>query len=138
MKVEKAVGWVAGLNGTGVVYEVSDNGKYILATIEADGTFRPISLTDVISHALAGKGQLLNPRPEYLAVNNYNVLPVENPQGWTRIFTPATTTDPAPVETEEPDETDEEEEISIPFSIQVNGTIKFSLGSLSSFFKLVD
>ncbi|WP_353720182.1 hypothetical protein [Dyadobacter sp. 676] len=134
MKVEKAVGWVQGANGTGVVYEISHNGGYLLAVIWQDNKFHHLTLDFLAQHIAEAKGALTAPRTYYLPEGSFPVdadgtLPVSNPDGWKRLYetpTPASGT------------TTEADELEIPVSVSFSGTLKLKMGGVSALLKLFE
>lgn len=135
MKVEKIVGWLTGSAGTGNVFELSHNGGYLLAMIWQDGKFHYLGLADLNKQIAAKTAavQVSAMRSGYLTEFPQNAdgsLPVENPDGWKRIFEPTTpgSGDGETVETKEI--------LEIPFKIE--GKITIDLGRLGEFLKLID
>jgi hypothetical protein len=134
MKVEKAVGWIHGANGTGVVYEVSHNSGYLLAVIWLDNKFHFMTLDSLAQHIAEGKGALTAPRASYLPEGAFPVdadgtLPVSNSEGWKRLYeatTPGTGT------------TTESDELEIPVSVSFSGTLKLKMGGISALLKLFE
>lgn len=134
MKVEKPVGWIQGANGTGVVYEISHNGGYLLAAIWQDNKFHHMTLDSLAQHIAEGRGALTAPRTSYLPEGAFPVdsdgsLPVSNAEGWKRLYdapTPGTGT------TTEPDE------LEIPVSVSFAGTLKLKMGGISALLKLFE
>ncbi|HEV7378974.1 MAG TPA: hypothetical protein VGN64_04225 [Dyadobacter sp.] len=131
MKVIGIVGYIVGLNGTGNLFEVEDNGKTYLATIWADGKFHPISTESVKEHVAQGKGKLNSAK--IFTNSNVDVLNVINPEGWKRIHQSTS---------ESPEQPDNETEISdsleFPFNISFDGKIKIDIGGVNKILKLLN
>lgn len=134
MKVEKATGWIQGLNGKGVVYELSSNGNYCLATIWTDGKFHFLSYSDLQQHIQEGKGSITNPRSQYLAESDVKVpgdgsLEVSNPGGWSRLYDNGSGNDT--------ENQSNEDILAIPVSISFTGQITLRLGGLSKILNIL-
>jgi len=133
MKVEKAVGWIQGLNGTGIVYELSHNGEYLLATIWQDGKFHFLDRGTLTEHIGQGKGALTDPRSSYLAANAIatgpdGTLEVSNPAGWQRLYIPPTGNGPQPGT----------DELVFPVELSFTGSLKIKVAGLSEILKFVE
>lgn len=134
MKVEKAVGWLQGLSGTGVVYEISHNGGFLLAVIWQDNKFHHVGMDWLNQHIAEGKAALTAPRESYLPDGSFPVdsdgtLPVLNPDGWKRLYEAPTPGSGPATETDE---------LEIPVSVSFSGTLKLKMGGISTLLKLFE
>lgn len=136
MKVEKQVGWIKGLNGTGNVFELSHNGKYLLACIWQDNKFHFLDAGNLAAEVNQGKAALNEKRDYYMQesaipINGDGSLPVSNPDGWPRLYQPTTgsSTDTAETQTDE---------LNFPISISFTGSVKVKLEGLSQILKFVE
>jgi hypothetical protein len=128
MKVERVVGWISGMNGTGNLFEITDNGKSYLAVIYQDGKFYPISKEEVQTHIAQGKGKLES--STIFSNSNLPFFQVSNPAGWERLYRTVTSEPTVP---EDPNDTETEisDTLEIPVSVSFEGKIKFNIGGFS-------
>ena len=138
MKVEKAVGWIKGQNGTGVIYELSSNGGYALANIWQDGKFHYLSIDDAKAHIEIGKAQVNSARSSYqaesaLPKNSDGSLKVDNPDGWDRLYT-------EPVNSGDQEQDQEiviSDNLEFPVSVKFEGVVKINIAGLSKILNLL-
>lgn len=134
--VVKPVGWLQGLNGKGVVYELSgDDGTKVLGMLQKDvagGEFWAfLSYSTLKEHIEMGKGKsfVSNVYPEAPAGFPF----VVNANGWQRLYMEPTTT----VGGTDGDST-EGDTIEIPVSVSFEGKMKIRLGGLEKLMQLFE
>lgn len=141
IKVIKAVGWIKGNNGTGVVYELEQDGVAFLANRVIENGVEPwryLSVGMLRDHVARDLGYFSNTRPDYLSENLVakaanGDLNVQNPD-WPRIYNGTMPTEPTEPT---PPGAVTEDTLSLPFSISLEGTVKIRLGGLSKIFELL-
>ncbi|GGB98422.1 hypothetical protein [Dyadobacter sediminis] len=136
MKVEKQVGWIKGLNGIGNVFELSHNGKYLLACIWQDNKFHFLDAGSLIEEINQGTASLAEIRESYLhgsavPINADGSLTVSNPDGWQRLYQPATGNSTEATE-------NLADELNFPVSISFTGSVKVKLEGLSQILKFIE
>lgn len=140
MKVERVIGWLKGSNGTGNIFEVSHNGRELLAMIWQDGKFHYTAPGDVAKQVKEGTASI-TPTPNWtnstylsesqVPANSDGTLSVENPSGWQRLYQPPTGGEGTGDETVETKEV-----IEIPFKIE--GKISFDVSQFAALIKLIE
>jgi len=137
MKVEKQVGWLRGISGTGNIFELSHNGQYLLAMIWADGKFHYLDEPGLNKQLQEGSAAIDSRRVSYLTPGNFpqnqdGSLSVTNPDGWQRLYSSA------PEEGSGEGSTGTADQIVIPVSISFSGEVKINLAGFGALLKLIE
>lgn len=134
MKVEKVVGWIQGRDGVGNVFEISNGGGFLLASIWSDGKFHYLDYNSMMQHVAENKAVLQSSGRQYQAGNfSPDQITVSNPDGWKRLYAPDS-------EGQQPQETETEtgDELVIPVKVEFTGQIKISMAGFSALLKLIE
>lgn len=136
MKVERVIGWLKGISGIGNIFEVSHDQGYFLAMIWSDGKFHYLNIADLKKQIQEGTAAVAPSamRERYLPVvpeNDDGSLPVENPDGWQRLYTPSDQSEGSGGEQVETRQT-----IELPFKFE--GKLTIDVSQLAELIKLID
>ncbi|WP_439582964.1 hypothetical protein [Dyadobacter bucti] len=136
MKVEKQVGWLRGISGTGNIFELSYNGQYLLAMIWEDSKFHYLDEPGLNKQLQEGSAAIDSRRVAYLTPDQFpqnpdGSLTVTNPDGWQRLHGSASAGGGG-------QETTTTDQIVIPVSISFSGELKINLAGFGALLKLIE
>jgi hypothetical protein len=122
----KKIGWLRGLNGVGVVYEIPVPGGYSLATIWEDSKFHTLKLEDFQNQVNKGTA-VVTAGPLQASYLNSDAVGSVDVAGYARFYTQ-----------DQPETgTVTSETLEIPVKIAFEGVIKINLGGLTKLFEFL-